>query len=593
MPKHDTSALQNALSPKVDSNPGIDIFFTPMNEEGESKLFANSASFKAPTYGDEKLEELCRSSKSRHGSHASLHLPRPRTQRALSNSQIELLSNRTNLVGTFLTISLRDHTDARHDGTMLLESSEIQIGNARRACHSDFDMNNTAPGLYSYGCARSKSDPTLRTTCGTPARQHTIAPLKTCMKKKARGTTTSPHAAEFRDVKDDDSETRSLRRVKTFDFVKTTASWLTVRAQAEACKKLAPVITKVSRALSADSIKSTTGAYKTTPCPHTIGSVKSSLADPATTRTDVHVIAIAPSCNIDYTANQGSVDPATPTMQIVESSSGCYEVIWDDVPSEHSIRINRRSSSASHSLVAVSSTSTRGLQRVNSKLKDWSGTRNTPSEKFKPTIVVFPDDDGRPSHFESTAEDEEDAVVIAPPNSQRTGVAPSRLPSRPVSAPMTRAVSWEDLNTGKVLQQGPPVGWIVPTLTAPNPNVQSMRGTRRIPGFRKLSNLEEEELKFRGHRDSVTLAHSRLVHSGGVSPELLAHRDSVSIGRKRMYERNHAISLVREVSIPNSSLSKSISDEDDSYLSLPLARDRAVQALKSKTLPSMLDAQEP
>jgi hypothetical protein len=585
MPKHDTSALHSALSPKIDNNIGIDVFFTPRTEETEPKLVAASTGLETYTGGHEGRRVLRKTSKPRQGIHVSLRPPRPQTQRALSNSQIELRSSLSNPVETSLITHLKGDTETMHNGTVPSESSKLQEVDTRRACHSDFDVENTAPGLWSYGCARSSSDPDLRTTFAAPARQHIIAPLKTCMKKKARSTTPSPHA-ELRDLNDNDSDMRTLRRVKTVDFVKTTEPLLAVRAQAETYKKSVPVVTKLSRELLAETLEPEASAHRTTSCPHTFNSVKSSLADPATTRTDVHVIAIAPSRNIGHTANEGAVDPATPTMQIVESSNGCYEVIWDDVPSEHSIRTNRRSSSASHSLVTVSSTPTRGLQRVNSKLTDWSGTWNTPSEKFKPTILVFPDDDGRRIHVESTVEDEEDVIVIAPPNSQRTSAAPSRLPSRPVSAPMTRVASQDELKTEKILQEEPPMNWTVPTVTVPHPDLLSMRGTRRVPGFRKLSNLEEDELRFRGHRDSVTLAHSRLVHSGGVSPELFAHRDSVSIARKRMHARNHA-------SLPKTTLTPATYDEDGSDLDLPTVEEREAQALKDKASASMLDVQQP
>ncbi|KAF3036158.1 hypothetical protein E8E12_002931 [Didymella heteroderae] len=138
------------------------------------------------------------------------------------------------------------------------------------------------------------------------------------------------------------------------------------------------------------------------------------------TRTDVHVIAIAPSPSrfggLD-TKRQGNfeeTDAATPTVQIVESGNGSYEV----VPPEHSARTRRRSSSASQALEAAS-TGTKGLERVNTKLTEWSGTWNTPFDFFKPTIVVFPDDDVRRPQFECAIVDDEDIDIFAPPNSER------------------------------------------------------------------------------------------------------------------------------------------------------------------------------
>jgi hypothetical protein len=592
IPKHNTSALHTASSPRVGNNPDVEKIFTQMTEESESKLLGTSRGLEAYTVDNEGLGRFPILSKSRQGTDVLLRRPRPQTQRALSNPQIELRSSQRNTVDTPIIEQLKGDINPKHDGTVAPEFPQTQTNDARRAYHSDFGVENTAPGLLLYGCARSNSDPDLRTTFAAPERQQTIAPLKTCMKKKARSTTASP-PAESCDIDDDDSDLRTLRRVKTVDFVKTSEPLLAVKAQVEKGKKSVQVAKEVSCELSAETLRPKAGAYRTTSCPHTISSMKSGLADPATTRTDVHVIAIAPSRNINHAGNEGAADPATPTMQIVESNNGCYEVIWDGLPSEHSIRADRRSSSASHSLIETGSTFAHGLQRVNSKLTDWSGTWNTPSEDFKPTIAVFPDDDGRRSHFEPAVENEEDSVAIAPPNSQRTSTAPSRLPSRPVSAPMTRIAPQEDLRPEKTFQEDPPMGWTVPTLTVPCPDVQTMHGTRRVLGFRKLSNLEEDELKFRGHRDSVTLAHSRLVHSGGVSPELFAHRDSLSIARKRMHARNHAISSMRDMPIPKTMLPQATFDEDDSDSDLLTVKERAVQALKNKTSASMFDAQQP
>jgi hypothetical protein len=40
---------------------------------------------------------------------------------------------------------------------------------------------------------------------------------------------------------------------------------------------------------------------------------------------------------------------------------------------------------------------------------------------------------------------------------------------------------------------------------------------RKPVGDRRLSNMEDSEVKFRGHRDSVTLARTRMANSGGIS----------------------------------------------------------------------------
>lgn len=52
---------------------------------------------------------------------------------------------------------------------------------------------------------------------------------------------------------------------------------------------------------------------------------------------------------------------------------------------------------------------------------------------------------------------------------------------------------------------------------------------------RSVSNLDSP--LFRGHRDSVTLARGRLVHSSPFSDIVKTHRDSVALAKKRMRER--------------------------------------------------------
>ncbi|KAH7400992.1 hypothetical protein DE146DRAFT_654585 [Phaeosphaeria sp. MPI-PUGE-AT-0046c] len=244
---------------------------------------------------------------------------------------------------------------------------------------------------------------------------------------------------------------------------------------------------------------------------------------------------------------------------------------------------------------------TKGLQRVNSKLTDWSGSWTTPLDTFKPTIVVFPDEDSRTKTLENGNGDE-DYVVLAPPNSQRTSASHSRLSSCPASAPLTRAPSREQLEIDTFIQTSnvePNQDWVTPlenALNVPKCDTRSTqmlntnRKSRQAPTYRKLSNIEEADLKFRGHRDSVTLAHTRLMHSGGLSPELFAHKDSISMARKRMYARNYAVSDANLSStfrrrdtprLPVMSL-------DDSALPSTVAKEHAVLALESPRPHSIL-----
>jgi hypothetical protein len=287
-------------------------------------------------------------------------------------------------------------------------------------------------------------------------------------------------------------------------------------------------------------------------------------------------------------------------MQIIETKNRSYEVIWDDVPSEHSIRLRgRRIPSASHALEAANPVAKRGLDRVNTKLADWSGTWNHPSDSFKPTIVVFPDDNSGTPRYDCAVDDEEDGSLWAPPNSRLMSTSNSRLPSRPVSAPITRKASCEEISLQEALEESPSPNtqdWQPPSTTplvVPDPDGHRSAGynTKQLVAVRQLSNMDERDWKFREHRDSITIAHARLVHSGGVSPELFAHRDSVSMARKRMHARNHAMSATRMA--PRSkgiSLDALDLTANDNISVVPLAtvKEHATKALKNKTSTSML-----
>ncbi|KAF2712414.1 hypothetical protein K504DRAFT_480086 [Pleomassaria siparia CBS 279.74] len=410
--------------------------------------------------------------------------------------------------------------------------------------------------------------------------------LKPCIKQKSKSAATTPPNAQGQSP-DGLGTTQKLRRVKTVDFEEGLS------------KKL----------LSLPPLEPTKNISRVTLCPG-LTMNKSLPADAAVTRTDVHVVAIAPSWNADDIPDEGGIDPATPTMQIVESKSGCYEIVWDDVPLKQDVRTNRRGSSASQALAAASPETSHGLHRVNTKLSEWSFGNGSPSELFKPQIVVFPDEDGRTPRFDCAIEDDDDTyIIIAPPNSERPSATPSRHQSRPGSieraesdsladdeaTPTSSRFFFEKDNTtlNSLLIPDPDT----PKNKKPGHPIGTHRRVRKSPALRRFSNVEESDLKFRGHRDSVTLARSRIFNAGGVSPELFMHRDSVSIAKKRMHTRNHAISSAREIPKPRSSrgtASEPSFEADDLGEALPVIPAKAVakKALKSSSSASMLIPQQ-
>jgi hypothetical protein len=531
-------------------------------------------------------------------------LQRPIGQRAASNSQVELLSNYHDLAVTSETFHRQFGAQAKPARDSLYTPRRVPEKASGRP--TTLTVENSAPSFRWYASVRSTSNPDLRTEFAKPKQHSPDAPLKSSLKKKAKSVITQPSERPVLAARSS-SEDKTIRRVKTVDFEEATRTSPVPPSPVMAS-------TKVMYPPERQSSKSPPEANTPRPvssrlpsCPSMMGTAKSTPADPATTRTDVHVIAIAPSQAEVHAGGDKGVDTVTPTIQFVESKNGCYEVVWDDIPVDNKSEGRGRISSANQSLRSVGSIATRGLQRVNSKLIDWSSSWNAPSDAFKPTILVFPDEDGQLPYYECAIEDQ-DFIVIAPPNSQKTSAAPSRLPSRPVSAPLTRAASQEDMYTREILQEVPPevkLPWIEPLADALNVPELDLQSTRQVntarklrptSSIRKLSNVEEADLKFRGHRDSVTLTHSRLMHSGDISPDLFAHRDSVSMARKRMHARNHAISAARDIPIQTAEGDVKVRPAmslDDSVLGLPAVKEKATQALRSQKSASILGVQHP
>lgn len=541
--------------------------------------------------------------------HVSPHAHRPAIPRASSSSQVELLSRyhdpsfpAANLQRGLRELVVRTEDIEPHS----FQPHRAEATQSTNAQTFDSNVEGSVPTFRWYARARSSTGSTISGHLTQPKHHSPDTPLKPCLKVKAKSTTASPPGELYRSAETYAAE-RTLRRMKTVDFEEATKPLLALPTVPKPSKKPVHKPIRHARASPTGGLKATKSAPGAPSCPTLLGTAKSNLAQPATTHTDVHVIAIAPSRNVNAAVvDKPNNDPATPTMQYVESNNGCYEVIWDDVPVDQGGRERRRNSSASHSLQQIGPSATRGLQRVNSKLADWSGGWNAPSESFKPTIVVFPDDDARAAQFECAVEDEEDLLASAPPNSHTTSAIPSRVPSRPASAPLTRAPSEDEAPLVDASQEDSPEvkeGWVVPledALLVPDPEMQSThilnasRRMRHIPVVRKLSNVDDAELKFRGHRDSVTLARTRLLYHGGVSPELFAHRDSVSMARKRMHARNHATSAARNIPVPKSNnyTSPLAMSLDDTVLDMPMVKQHAAAALRSQRSASVLAPQQ-
>jgi hypothetical protein len=163
-------------------------------------------------------------------------------------------------------------------------------------------------------------------------------PLKPCMKQASKSAAGTPPSDEY---SQSISETGPMiRRVKTVDFDEPVSR----NRQETSPTSVLPETTAPQHSVQVPQAKKTLPGITPFPGPR----AKSTPADAATTRTDVHVVAVAPS---GHGKVPGDVSKATPTMQMVESNAGRYEIIWDNVPpDEDDMPRNRRNSSASQAL---------------------------------------------------------------------------------------------------------------------------------------------------------------------------------------------------------------------------------------------------
>ncbi|KAF2445106.1 hypothetical protein P171DRAFT_289478 [Karstenula rhodostoma CBS 690.94] len=265
--------------------------------------------------------------------------------------------------------------------------------------------------------------------------------------------------------------------------------------------------------------------------------IKSVIAEPALTKTDVHVVTLAPTSEGKVPPRKPDLGTATPTMQTIKSAGSCHEVVWDDVPTEDNKTIHRKTSVANRALQTINSASQGGLEHVNSKLYEWNRGRGPGLESFAPQVIVFPDDEGHTRSVNSIADDDGNAAIRAPSNSQRTSGSPSCSTSTPGTAWPSRPLSQYVSEATDKLGVPKPNNGEESMLVVPDPETLPDQ-IRKPLADRRLSNIDDSEMKFRGHRDSVTVARSRLSHNGGVSPELF--QVSELTAKRRMHARNRA-----------------------------------------------------
>ncbi|PVI06050.1 hypothetical protein DM02DRAFT_623368 [Periconia macrospinosa] len=352
----------------------------------------------------------------------------------------------------------------------------------------------------------------------------TNLPLKSSMKHESGSVSTTPAEELLLD-----SILPSLRRVKTVNFVdamaKATSSLLPQKLRSIDAE---PNINDAEDRETAylNDFRGRIAQKSNQAFSYTVPATKSTIADTSITKTNVYVVSEPP----------------------------------DNAPSGSGTLRRRRSSSAGQVLRTPGSPTLYGLESVSSELVDWTRDNTGQDHPFKLKMVVLPNND-----------DGEDRLgaIRAPPNSKATSAKTSRLPSRNTSDRTSYGDHYNEADTSVELEdytlptQKAFSPEVVVTCTAENsestldPSIEQHKVIQEYPLQRSVSNLDADDIKFRGHRDSVTLERNRLLKSRGASPELLAHGDSVTDVRRRMHARNHPPSQ----SSGNSFRSKSITME--------------------------------
>jgi hypothetical protein len=447
---------------------------------------------------------------------ASLHSPRPRTQRAVSNSSVETRSQYHGTVDEMNTAA-RGRT-----GEGILRA---QRSRSARPVHPE----TRRPRIY----IDSHSSPNLRQMRTSHRTSSQEKPLKTCLKQKANTTTPMPVCETKKEL----TETidHKLRRTKTVDFQKSKTSTGTPAPIATRSQSGKSVVTQAGES-SDQNAQSPAKVRRTSTCPSTIPFMKGDPAESAVTCTDVHIVATSPSLNWASKAARPEKDtnPSTPTMWIVDAGNGMYKVIWDGLPTENN----------------YTPTAMKGLERVNTKLTEWSGSQS-PSDISKSTGVVCPEEGSHQYHSEHpvvTAGDNGD-VLVPPPNSTRTSTVPSRGQSHPASVSLSRETSDDEFALDSRFQQKP-LGSLPPDPDQGKWSDLLIDARGRLKdevAARRISQFHQNDTKFHGHRDSVAVAHDRLSRTMGTPRDLYAHRDSIALAKRRMHAKDHATSGVRSV----------------------------------------------
>ncbi|TKA79090.1 hypothetical protein B0A49_01217 [Cryomyces minteri] len=283
---------------------------------------------------------------------------------------------------------------------------------------------------------------------------------------------------------------------------------------------------------------------------------KGRAVDPATTHTDVHVVALSPASTSLSFSNlplAGETSAVT-TVQTIESNNSLYEIFWEedvDLQEEEDEAEEDEGSSSSDTSSEYRMDDTnhpefRGIEKVNTKLVAWSWAggqcqdnnededddEDTSPGLFGFETKYYDDDIWTPTVGISFANDE----IPAPPNSERPSHSSSRTQSRPQSEASPEE-PFRPRRDSTYFDKAP----ASTLLSVPGNADRAIAGKRNpLSLARQLSNLPPAQARFTGHRDSVAVAKERRGRKAATTPTptpalpARLQRDSIAVTKARL-----------------------------------------------------------
>lgn len=268
---------------------------------------------------------------------------------------------------------------------------------------------------------------------------------------------------------------------------------------------------------------------------------KSELAGPTLTMMGAHV-APASKSEVNFLPHDSDLDTTSPSMQIMSLIDDRRGILWADNPIEDNEEASCKISVANWALQTLRWTRRSNSEHVNPKLSEWAWSMDPELECTVHRGVFSALDEGYTHSITSAAENDDNGTRV-PFNSQGMSSDPSGLSSIPNTARSSRSLSQprpESTDQLRIDQSHDTAERLVALPVVPQ-HEAALGVMTALPyklkeslADRRLSNMDDSEVKFRGHRDSITIARSRLMHKGDTSHASLQVQEPSPIAKRRI-----------------------------------------------------------